>query len=382
MTTFLELCDPRRNSLAVSASDISWESISELSKLHGVTSFLFYRTRSLGIKLPEQIEKEWLGYYLYQIAEEKKARSQIKELKEILGPEGIPFILLKGASAMLRLYPEPGLRTLGDLDILIPADKASAFKRIMRTKGFKPLATLTSSEDEDLQQFECHLDPLCKEDALMIEAHVNILGGKGNYSIALPEIWQDKEKINFNGIATNHLSKEHFLIHIFLHWIKDFSFRGFAEAKGFIDALCALKTWRVDWSRFRDVARRWEVEKEVMPLIAAMNHYWQAGDPSPTIAEPLALHILVSGKQDREKYFYAKLPESYIDRFLRVRKLPDTAHQVRYAFHLLFPIPENLRWRYNLSSKSSIIPYYFVHLFSTWKRFLRGLWYQILFHPK
>jgi hypothetical protein len=32
----------------------------------------------LRIKLPEQIEKEWLGIYLYQIAQEQKARQTSK----------------------------------------------------------------------------------------------------------------------------------------------------------------------------------------------------------------------------------------------------------------------------------------------------------------
>jgi hypothetical protein len=78
MTIFLELCDPFRQAISSFPSEEDWHSISELSKLHGVTPFLYYRTRSLGIKLPEQIEKEWLGIYLYQIAQEQKARQTSK----------------------------------------------------------------------------------------------------------------------------------------------------------------------------------------------------------------------------------------------------------------------------------------------------------------
>jgi hypothetical protein len=66
MTTFLELCDPFREEIPGDISEDSWTHISELSKLHGVTPFLYYRARSLGIKLPEQIEKEWLGIYVYR----------------------------------------------------------------------------------------------------------------------------------------------------------------------------------------------------------------------------------------------------------------------------------------------------------------------------
>src|SRR5512147_1300873 len=78
ITTFIDLCNPFSTSIRGDISQQSWEHISALSKLHGVTPFLYYRARSLGIKLPEQIEKEWLGIYLYQIAQEQKARQTSK----------------------------------------------------------------------------------------------------------------------------------------------------------------------------------------------------------------------------------------------------------------------------------------------------------------
>src|SRR4030042_3652631 len=175
MTIFLALCNPCSSPGPGDISEDSWTHISELSKLHGVTPFLYYRARSLGLKLPEQIEKEWLGIYLYQKAEEKMARQQVRELKEILDPEGIPFILLKGASAMLRLYPQPGLRTFVDLDILIPADVTPRFKQTMMTAGYKPLSARNSPEDEELQKFDSHLAPIWKEEGVMIESHLSIL---------------------------------------------------------------------------------------------------------------------------------------------------------------------------------------------------------------
>jgi len=379
---FLHLCDPSRDSLAVSASKQTWSQISDLARLHGVTPFLFYRTRQLGIPVPEEIKKEWLGYYLYQIAAEKKALRQIKELKEILDPEGISFILLKGASAMVRLYPGPGLRTFCDLDILIPADEAPVFKRIMAMKGYKPWAMLTSPEDEDLQQFECHLNPLLKEDALKIEAHVSILGGKGDYSVALREVWQDKEEININGIAIDHLTKEHFLIHMLLHWINDLSSNGFAQMKGFLDALYALKTWRIDWSKFRDTVRRWNVEREILPLITMMNHYWQADIPLADEVRPLNLQTLVLGAEDQEKHYYSNIPADYIKRLSLVRDLPDTLSRIRYVFHLLFPSQENVRRRFNLSSTRSAVPYYLPHILQICRKFLVGLWCRFFYHAE
>jgi hypothetical protein len=379
---FLHFCDPWRDTFAASASDISWETISELSKLHGVTPFLYYRARSLGIKLPDKIEKEWLGIYLYQIAEEKKARQQIKELKEILDPEGIPFILLKGASAMLRLYPQPGLRTFVDLDILIPSDIVSRFKQAMTRAGYKPLSARNSPEDEELQKFDSHLDPICKDGSLMIESHLSILGAKGHRLAALPEIWEEKEETNSDGIRVSHLNKEQFIVHTLLHSSRHLTDEGFTEIKWLVDLLYSIKAWRIDWSKVRDVARKWGVEKEILPVIATLNQYWQALIPLPIAYEPIALNTLMLGIRDRQKEYYANLPTSYMKRLFSFKQLPDTKSRLSYLFHLFFPTRENLRWRYNLSGKTLITPYYLLHLFVTFKKIFLGFWYKLLFHPQ
>jgi len=382
MTIFLELCNPSCSSLSTLPSEEGWYSLSELSKLHGVTPFLYYRARSLGIKLPEQIEKEWLGIYLYQIAEEQKARRQIKELKEILDPKGIPFILLKGASAMMRLYPQSGLRTFVDLDILIPADRVSQFKKTMTKAGYKPLAARNSPEDEELQKFASHLDPLCKDGSLMIEPHLSILGVGDDHITALHQIWKEKEEVNIDGVKVDHLSKEQFIIHTLLHSSKHLTDEGFTEIKWLVDLLYSIKAWRIDWSKVRGIARKWGVEREILPVVATLNQYWQADILLPGTSEPIALNTLMLGIKDREKEYYANLPTSYLERLFKIRELPDTASRVRYIFHLFFPTPENLRWRYNLSSKWLIIPYYFVHFLFTWKKFFTGLWYRVLYHPQ
>jgi hypothetical protein len=380
--------------LAGSASEQEWEHISFLARLHGVTPFLFFRIRSLGFKLPEQIEKEWLGIYLYQIAEEKKARQQIKELKENLDPEGVPFILLKGASAMLRLYPQPGLRTFCDLDILIPSDTVSRFKQTMMKSGYKPLSARNSPEDEELLKFDSHLAPICKDGSFMIEPHLSILGVGGDHLVTLPEIWQEKEAKSTDGVNVEHLNIEHFIIHTMSHFLRHLSNEGFSEIKWLLDLLYAIREWKIDWSKIHAISKKWEVEQYILPVIATLNHYWQTNIPLPITSEPLALipspiasaplalPILLQGIKDRQKQYYTKLPTSYLERFLRIKELPNTTSRIRYLFHLFFPTRENLRWRYNLSSKRMVLPYYFFHLLFTWKKFFTGLWYRVLYHPQ
>jgi hypothetical protein len=252
----------------------------------------------------------------------------------------------------------------------------------MMTAGYKPLSARNSPEDEELQKFDSHLDPICKDGSLMIESHLSILGAKGDHLAALSEIWEKKEETNSDGIRVSHLNKEQFIVHALLHSSKHLTDEGFAEIKWLVDLLYSLKAWRIDWSKVRDVAYKWGVEKEILPVIASLNQYWQALIPLPIASEPIALNTLMLGIKDREKEYYSKLPTGYIKRLWEIRRLPDITSKIRYLFHLFFPTRENLRFRYNLSSRWSIVPYYFLHPFFTLRKFLTGLWHQILFHPK
>jgi hypothetical protein len=382
MTTFLELCDPFRQAISSVPSDEDWNSISQLSKLHGVTPFFYYRAKALGLSLPPQLMKEWRQNYLLQIVREFKALRQIKEIKKILASEEIPMILLKGTSAMLRLYPNPGLRTFCDLDILLPEEKVSRFKQVMVSAGYNPLYTRNSPEDEELRKFDNHLDPLQKEERLMIEPHLSILMGRGEYSMVLPEIWRDREETKADGILVDHLSKEHFIIHSLLHCARDLSDEGFIEIKGLIDVLYASKKWKFDWLKLKDIAEKWGVEKDIFSSIAILNHYWKTEIPSAEEVAPLDISTLVLGVKHREKNYYANLPTSYINRLFKIRELPNTSSRIHYFFHLFFPTRENLRWRYNLSSKKTTLPYYFIHFLLIWKKFLTGLYYQLLYHAQ
>ena len=54
--------------------------------------------------------------------------------------EGIELTLLKGCASALRYYPEPHLRTMGDVDVLVPERQREALERRVRKLGFERLA--------------------------------------------------------------------------------------------------------------------------------------------------------------------------------------------------------------------------------------------------
>jgi hypothetical protein len=54
--------------------------------------------------------------------------------------EGEPFVVLKGADYMWRLYPRPDLRPMQDLDVLVPHGRVDAVCARLRAGGLQPRA--------------------------------------------------------------------------------------------------------------------------------------------------------------------------------------------------------------------------------------------------
>ena len=63
-------------------------------------------------------------------------------LLSALGENGIPVLILKGAALALQVYPQPGLRPMGDLDILVKDSNVSRAIDLLESLGYRPKAPL------------------------------------------------------------------------------------------------------------------------------------------------------------------------------------------------------------------------------------------------
>jgi Uncharacterised nucleotidyltransferase len=72
-------------------------------------------------------------------------------MEEVLarcGPLGCRPLLLKGAAVALREYPEPHLRTMGDVDLLAPGPDVEPLERVLREMGFSQPVRDPFSDDD------------------------------------------------------------------------------------------------------------------------------------------------------------------------------------------------------------------------------------------
>jgi hypothetical protein len=138
---FTTICDHLRGGLLGGkppelADGISWDLLIEISSFHYVTPALAWCLKDQA-EVPSEI-REYFDAVL--LLNKQRNESLIEALARIVGALNaidIEPVLLKGAAHLVEsIYPEPMLRFLGDLDILIPAHRSAHAVAALQTIGF------------------------------------------------------------------------------------------------------------------------------------------------------------------------------------------------------------------------------------------------------
>lgn len=103
---------------------------------------------------PEQYAECSEEFFRYAIAGTQNF-AEHSELHELMTANEIPYVVMKGfASAMY--YPEPSLRSMGDVDFLIEKENVSNSGKLLESIGF----TVDHGEEDDGIHIAYHRDPM------------------------------------------------------------------------------------------------------------------------------------------------------------------------------------------------------------------------------
>lgn len=179
--------------------------------------------------LPEE-----LAAFLYEERRASAARAErlastLVSTASTLFEEGISFVALKGAALAFRDYPDPALRPMGDLDLLLrdPARLADATRALL-ARGWRalfdtPRHRVFAREDERVVR------PATEDPAnpIRIELHVNFrLPVLGRVFDATKDLLENTETVPVAGAAIRCPSKAATVRHLLFHAAEDFAGRG------------------------------------------------------------------------------------------------------------------------------------------------------------
>lgn len=174
------------------------------------------------IKLDEEIMHKWRLASLFIITHQIRRIRELKTIFELFKSHNIQVISLKGL-ALRQLYPQPELRNMGDIDLLILENHMQKSIDLLNTLGYQ--ANLINMNDPYYMHIDMH-----KKDSFPIELHRTLWHPKHMKKIDnrdwFNHIWKNYRFLNVEGIEFNALSYEDELINLVVHLARDLKNNG------------------------------------------------------------------------------------------------------------------------------------------------------------
>jgi Uncharacterised nucleotidyltransferase len=362
-------------------TDDEWEGLIEQASIHGLAPMLVWlledsgcnpKTRSIWMPLIENRRQTALRYMLLEKAQ--------RDLHHAFIQAGISCIWLKGIALAPVIYPQPELRPMSDLDVLVPYEKRTAALECAIELGYKTLEESPDEQSKILFTYPHHVYLMGNEqNPTALEIHHWLLG----YDLELlPEsrlMWffQQTTTKEQGHLPYQILKPEAHLLYLAAHAILQHGEEEFYGVR-FLDfhQLVIHRPLEWDFVVQHAISFKWSYALEraleiSLELFATPIPAWVFEKLSTHSREDkaTAYALLVKGRGSRGERFF---------RLLRAYSLSEALHLIIRVF---LPPTAYMRVRYDIPPNQVVLPYYLYRwaeqggdiLGAIWNRLCRGV---------
>jgi Uncharacterised nucleotidyltransferase len=241
----------------IAAGAINWDLVVDGARGEGVVPLVHWNLRRLDLlhHLPPEARRRLEAGAQSVWARGAVLAARWGEATSVLRQAGVEALTLKGIALAHTIYPEPGLRPMADIDLLVrPADRLRAIEALGRLGYRTP-----GPEAERLGESRCFAELV--RGGVLLDLHWDIaryLRFEGVVRVDHEGLWSRARPLVLaegRGLA---LCPEDTLLHLVLHLTLGSDFARvlwYAD----IDALIRRYAAELDWDRVVDEARRWRI---------------------------------------------------------------------------------------------------------------------------
>lgn len=282
-------------------------------------------------------------------------------LRDALHGAGLPFLVLKGLPLACEIYPHPGLRPIGDLDLLVPRAAVDDALEALRDRGYQPRPG--SLPVGFFRRHHFHIT-LVREGqrGLPVELHWDTQPSFSLSRIPVAEFWARARPLAIRGADLTVPGREESFLYLSQHLMRhvlSFGPRTWDDPVGALlePARRGRLAWiadlqllarngpGLDWRRVEDLSGRWGLDGEIAGLRAylRMHGIWPA-PPRNDIPDPVPADR-GPGIVSRAGALFPALSR------------PASALELRpilalRLFRFAFPGSGWIRWRYGLGDRA------------------------------
>lgn len=265
--------------------DVDWEALLKLAKEHMLLPLLCEGLQKADCweNVPEQAQKSLQKAYMQAIYQDMQMENLRLQLEEKLKNKKIPHVFLKG-SVLKYDYPEPALRIMCDMDILVHTKDYPAIEKIATSLGGQP-----GHSDGNHRNYQF-------PGGVEVEFHPNLIHQDTPVGTDINPGWQYTQE-TAEGIQ---MTEEGIYLNTLCHLANHFVLGG-------VGVRFVLDVW-VNRHLRKAPLNREQVEKELSRFglldfaknIEALAECWFAEGENSPILEELGEYILTSGSHGRQ----------------------------------------------------------------------------------
>ncbi len=259
--------------------DADWLEVKKMLAEHRLGPLFHWRlTHECSfLPVPPSIREYCEGSFRAATIRSLGIQRELLKLHRILESSGIRHVGLKGARLAFFCYPQPGLRPMRDLDILVPeADVLKAFDALI-DGGCSRIDKYDGSA-EAWTKHSHHMPPLRSPSRMIgVELHRSLFhlkenGAEGFELSELEGFWERHAALSLAGKKIPYLSPAEQLLHLIVHAVYDHQFNNGPLLISDIGYL--LQCEQVDWEAFWRLAKQGGHEKGATLALRMVERYW------------------------------------------------------------------------------------------------------------
>lgn len=276
----------------------------------------------------------------------------------MLGRADIPLMLLKGLHLARFVYPEPALRSMADLDLMVPRDRLVEAEELFLGAGYGPTPR---PDPVEFCTRSNHLAKLSTPGGAVVELHWTIERPTSPFAIDLEGLWARAKTVPFEKHMVRVLAPEDLVLHLVLHTSYHHEFdRSAIKALVDIRHVVGLHHDVLDWNALATRANTWGAGRVTYVTLRL------AASLMDTPVPPRVLNALEHSADDEEVIVAARQfilrPAILPKVFVEVARRTGSARWT-WILHRLFPPPRTMAQVYGLRPGSPwVYPYYLVRL--------------------
>ncbi len=205
--------DPERLA-ACSASD--WQRMQAMAEMHRLGPWLHWHHKD-NAAIPGWIAETWREAYRQSAMAVLVWQAELGECVTHLRKAGFAPVALKGAYLAAHAYPEPALRPMRDLDLILPREEVLPAFELLSSLGYT-LAEPPTMALEDSLRLDKHLPLMIAPRGTALELHSRLSQPEGRLDLDAPHVDEAvllDRAIEADGVA--YPVPEDMLAHLIVH---------------------------------------------------------------------------------------------------------------------------------------------------------------------